>query len=140
MKQDIKSPYSISASAVRGKRSDSFASILPAINFRSSNVPASFVLKMLRRAFKHPIVLYGDRIELGPAQSKSLAQQAFRTIAVVRLCRSPFSSPLCRRGASARRGQNENRHKTAFNTLSLLVNPKKLGAFSQPGFLRQGKT
>ena len=38
------------------------------------------------------------------------------------------------------RGQNENRHKTAFKTHTLVVNPKKLGAFyaAEPLSANQG--
>lgn len=42
--------------------------------------------------------------------------------------------PYALQGASV--GQNKDRHKTALDASSLLVNTQKLGARSQPSFLR----
>ena len=89
---------------------------------------------------QNPIIFRGYRVKLGSAQSKTLPQQPFCPITVVRLA----DRLLCRRDSNTMkskfRGQNENRHKTAFETLSIFINPQKISAFEQPTLLVQTKT
>ena len=106
---------------------------------RFAAYPGYHLLKFRERLFQlytqnaspcvqNPIVFRADDVQLSPAQSKTFPQQPFGPVAVVRLADRLFGSRYADAMPFQFRGQNENRHKTAFKTLPVLVNPKEIHA------------
>ena len=87
-----------------------------------------------------PVKFRFDRLQLSPAKPEAFAQQPFCAVAVVGLADSLFRCGYANAVAARACGQNENRHKTAFKTDTLFIDPQKIGAFRYPIFLRQAKT
>ena len=107
--------------------------------------PRNNVPKFIERLFQlylqnaspriqNPVVFCFDQIELGLAQSKAFPEQPFRSISVMRLADRFFrrGDPNSLDLAAVR--QKEDRHVTALDTGSLLVNTQKLGALGEPSF------
>ena len=82
-----------------------------------------FYLQDASPRIQNPIVSCSNRVKLGPAQPKAFPQEPLCTITVVRLAYRLFGSRDAHAMSITFGGQNENRHKTAFKTLSVLINP-----------------
>ncbi len=87
-----------------------------------------FDLQNASASIYYPVKSLLDGVEFRSTQSETLSQQTLGPITVMRLADALFR----RRNADAMPavfgGQNENRHKTAFKTDTLLIDPQEIGA------------
>lgn len=98
--------------------------------------PFQFRPQQTSPRIQHPIVFRRHGVKLDLAQPECLSQKSLGPISVMRLA----DRLLRRRNTNPMDispvGQKKDRHKTAFDAKTLLVNTKKLGALSEPSFLR----
>jgi hypothetical protein len=86
-----------------------------------------------------PIISRSDLVKLRPAQSETLSQQTLRPVSHHGIADRLFCRGYPGTVNAVDPGQNENGHKTALKSQTLIVNAKKLGAFSQPSLLWRPK-